>query len=37
MRGEDILETAKRADVAMMDEKRRYYQEHGVDRRHPSV
>lgn len=33
MRGEDILDTAKRADAAMMEEKRRYYRESGVDRR----
>lgn len=35
MRGEDILDTAKRADAVMMDEKRRYYNEKGIDRRRP--
>ena len=33
LRGEDILETAKRADVMMMEEKRKYYQMNGIDRR----
>ena len=31
--GEDILDTANRADEVMMEEKRRYYREKGVDRR----
>ncbi len=33
MRGEDIFDTAKRADAVMMEEKRRYYLENGIDRR----
>ena len=37
MRGEDILEVAKRADAVMMEEKRRYYHENGIERRHTYV
>jgi diguanylate cyclase (GGDEF)-like protein len=37
MRGEDIMETAKRADATMMEEKRRYYLENGIDRRRTHV
>ena len=37
MRGEDIMDTAKRADAAMMEEKRRYYLENGIDRRRTHV
>ena len=35
--GEDILDTAKRADAVMMEEKRKYYLEEGIDRRRVSV
>ena len=31
--GEDIAETAARADAMMMEEKRKYYQMSGIDRR----
>lgn len=33
LRGEDIAETAARADNMMMEEKRKYYQMNGIDRR----
>ena len=33
LRGEDIAETAARADAMMMEEKRKYYQMNGIDRR----
>ena len=33
LRGEDIAETAARADSMMMEEKRKYYQMNGIDRR----
>lgn len=36
LRGEDILETAARADAMMMEEKRKYYQLNGIDRRRAS-
>lgn len=35
-RGETISETAARADAMMMEEKRKYYQINGIDRRHAS-
>lgn len=35
-RGESISETAARADAMMMEEKRKYYQINGIDRRHAS-
>ena len=31
--GEDLAETAERADAMMMEEKRKYYQMNGIDRR----
>lgn len=31
--GENILDTAKRADTVMMEEKRNYYRDNGIDRR----
>ena len=33
LRGEDIADTAARADAMMMEEKRKYYQMNGIDRR----
>lgn len=36
LRGEDISETAVRADTMMMEEKRKYYQINGIDRRRAS-
>ena len=36
LRGEDISETAVRADTMMMEEKRKYYQINGIDRRRVS-
>ena len=33
LRGEDIAETAARADAIMMEEKRKYYEMNGIDRR----
>ena len=36
LRGEDISETAVRADNMMMEEKRKYYQINGIDRRRAS-
>lgn len=36
-RGEDVLDAAKRADALMMEEKRKFYQEGGFDRRRGAV
>ncbi|MCQ2563267.1 MAG: hypothetical protein MJ128_02085 [Mogibacterium sp.] len=36
LRGEDISETAVRADTMMMEEKRKYYQINGIDGRRAS-
>ena len=36
LRGEDILDTATRADAMMMEEKRKYYQMNGIERRRSS-
>lgn len=37
LRGEDLEETAARADAIMMEEKRKYYQMNGIDRRRTAI